>query len=313
MRYLVIDKKQRIESTTDSTYAISRIKEELDKINAEYHIATTDDIEISLDKKIDISVLGEPITSFTHIIMRGHRLHKPWEYETKKIIAHYIDQYNIDNPNKFIKLQNIESYKTVPYYDKLYISKMSIENNLPIIPSLYRSSGEYTTESKIPYPYIIKDFTGENDVRIIEGKEKIKKNVYLVKDPNDLNQEFLKDKDKSKFIIQNFIPTGEDIRVYISNGKALGGYKRKAKTGFMTVLKGEYTLIDFNKEPDIQTLSEEICTAFKANFMAVDLMRDTDGKLYMLEISLNPGFKAYETKTFGGETVNIAQALINSF
>lgn len=312
MKYLIIDKKQRIEISGDATFAITRLTEELEKINAQYLFATTDDIEITMNEKMEIKVLGESLTSFTHIIMRGHRLHKPWEYETKKIIAHYIDQYNIDNPDKKINLQNIESYKSVPHYDKLYIYKMSIERNLPIIPSLYRSSGDYAVQQEISYPFIMKDFTGENDLRMIEGKEKVKKNVYLVNSKEELDQEFLRDKDKSKYFIQKFIPTGEDIRVYLSNSKAIGGYKRTATEGFMTVLRGDYTLLNFDKESDIKDLSEKICSVFKANFMAVDLMRDSDGKLYMLEISLNPGFKAYETKTVGDHT-NIAEAIITSF
>lgn len=310
MRYLIIDKKQRVEISADSTYAVTRLTEELNNINAQFLFASTDDIEIKFEKEMEIKVLGEDIKSFTHIILRGHRLEKPWEYETKKIIADYIEQFNKSNKDKSIKLQNLEAIKSIAHYDKLWISKMCTEYGLPIIPTLYRSSGDYASE--ISYPYIIKNFTGENDLRMIDGKEKIKKNVYLIENPQDLKQENLVSKDTTKFITQKFITTGEDVRAFVSNGVCIGGFKRKATTGFMTVNKGEYNAFKPDDELKIKELSELVANKFKANFIAVDLMSDENGNLLLQEISLNPGFKAYETKSIG-EHANIAKAIIESF
>lgn len=310
MRYLIIDKKQRVEVSTDATYAVTRLKEELDAIGATYLFATTDDIEISLNTNIEIKILGEDIRNFTHIILRGHRLHKPWEYETKRIIAYYIDEYNRTNPDKKIYLQNQQSIQSLTRYDKLWISKMCIDYGLPIIPTLYKSSGDY--ETSLPYPYILKDFTGENDLRMIDGKEKIKKNVYLIEKPEDLKQENLINKDLTKYFVQKFIPAGEDIRAFVSKGKCIGGFIRKATEGFMTVNKGEYNSFDPNDVKDIKEMSELVASKFKADFIAVDWMRDENDKLLLLEFSFNPGFKAYETKSTGPK-VNIAKAVIESF
>lgn len=310
MRYLIIDKKQRVEVSTDATYAVTRLKEELDAIGATYLFATTDDIEISLNTNIEIKILGEDIRNFTHIILRGHRLHKPWEYETKRIIAYYIDEYNRTNPDKKIYLQNQQSIQSLTRYDKLWISKMCIDYGLPIIPTLYKTSGDY--ETSLPYPYILKDFTGENDLRMIDGKEKIKKNVYLIEKPEDLKQENLINKDLTKYFVQKFIPAGEDIRAFVSKGKCIGGFIRKATEGFMTVNKGEYNSFDPNDIKDIKEMSELVASKFKADFIAVDWMRDENDKLLLLEFSFNPGFKAYETKSIGPK-VNIAKAVIESF
>lgn len=310
MRYLIIDKKQRVEVSTDATYAVTRLKEELDAIGATYLFATTDDIEISLNTNIEIKILGEDIRNFTHIILRGHRLHKPWEYETKRIIAYYIDEYNRTNPDKKIYLQNQQSIQSLTRYDKLWISKMCIDYGLPIIPTLYKSSGDY--ETSLPYPYILKDFTGENDLIMIDGKEKIKKNVYLIEKPEDLKQENLINKDLTKYFVQKFIPAGEDIRAFVSKGKCIGGFIRKATEGFMTVNKGEYNSFDPNDIKDIKEMSELVASKFKADFIAVDWMRDENDKLLLLEFSFNPGFKAYETKSIGPK-VNIAKAVIESF
>jgi len=41
-------------------------------------------------------------------------------------------------------------------------------------------------------------------------------------------------------------------------------------------------------------------------------MEDKDGNMLLQEISLHPGFKAYETK-IEGKPVNIAEAIITAF
>ena len=310
MRYLIIDKKQRIERSSDSTYAVTRLTEELNALGVQFLFATTDDIQINMNDGLEIEVLGESLKSFTHIILRGHRLHKPWEYETKKIIADYIEQHNKTNPENKILLQNIKSIQKLSYYDKLWIQKFCIENKIEIIPTKYISSGDYSTS--LPTPFIIKDFTGENDLRMIDGKEKIKKNVYLIENSEELKQENLINKDTSKYFVQKFITTGQDLRIFVSNGKAIGGFSRTATAGFMTVNKGEYISLNMTKENELAQLSELISSKFEADFIAIDLMKDEQGKYLLQEISFNPGFKAYETKTTG-EHANIAKAIVQSF
>jgi glutathione synthase/RimK-type ligase-like ATP-grasp enzyme len=69
----------------------------------------------------------------------------------------------------------------------------------------------------------------------------------------------------------------------------------------------------YNKpDKEVTKLAERVARVFKADFIAVDLMPDKNGKLLLQEISLHPGFKAYETK-IEGEHVNIAEAIITSF
>ena len=58
-------------------------------------------------------------------------------------------------------------------------------------------------------------------------------------------------------------------------------------------------------------LVKKVAKAFKADFMAVDIMYK-DGKPFLQEISLHPGFKAYETK-IEGDATNIAETIIEAF
>jgi glutathione synthase/RimK-type ligase-like ATP-grasp enzyme len=101
------------------------------------------------------------------------------------------------------------------------------------------------------------------------------------------------------------------MRIFVSNNKIVGGWKRKATQGFMTVSKGEYTIYN-EPEEEIAGLALKTAKAFKADFIATDFMLK-DGKPYLQEISLHPGFKAYEEKATGGVPNNIAKAIIESF
>ena len=84
MRYLILDKKQRINTNKESTYAQDRIKEELEKKSIPYLFAFFEDISIDMrDGKMKILIGKEDVLSFTHIIFRGHPLGNLLAYETK--------------------------------------------------------------------------------------------------------------------------------------------------------------------------------------------------------------------------------------
>ena len=62
----------------------------------------------------------------------------------------------------------------------------------------------------------------------------------------------------------------------------------------------------------MKNLAEDVAKKLEADFVAVDII-NKDNKPYILEISLNPGFHAYENKCQNGEPANIAKAIIESF
>ncbi|MBI2356663.1 hypothetical protein HYV12_01215 [Candidatus Dojkabacteria bacterium] len=312
MKYLILDKKQRIHIENKYSYVLTRIVEELEKMGAEYKVAYNDEIEVAfIEGKTTISVQGENIENFSHIMFRGMRLDRQIEYETRKIIVDYIEQYNISNPSKAIKVQNLKAIKRTHFYDKIFITHLCVQNGVAIMNTLYRPMGNYSVEhSPLKYPMIVKQYAGENDIRVIEGKETVKKNVFLVNSPEEFQQEHLRDRNLSEYIIQEFIPSGEDFRVFVSKGKAHSGFGRKATTNFMTVNAGEYAKLDLEKRSDLKEFAQKVSSVFGADFIAVDMMMK-NGKPVLQEISFNPGFKAFETKT-DGEFINMAKVIIES-
>jgi glutathione synthase/RimK-type ligase-like ATP-grasp enzyme len=78
----------------------------------------------------------------------------------------------------------------------------------------------------------------------------------------------------------------------------------------MTVSNGIYSMYH-NPEYGVKNLARNVAQTLEADFIAVDIM-EMNGKPLLQEISLHPGFKAYETK-IKGEPVNIAEAIITAF
>ncbi len=316
MKYLIIDKRQRvdIDGMGDIPTASARLLEELSKKNLPGDFAYNDQLEfLFLDGKVAIKANGKDITDYSHIIFRGHALHNDKEYHFKRYIIEYIEQYNEEHPEKKILVQNSEAIKRFPYYNKIAIAMLCAQNNIPHFNTYFRTDGDYSQAREMlnQYPLIIKEYSGVNRVEIIDGKEKIKKNVFKLDNLEDYKQEGLNGQDLSNFFLQEFSDAGEDYRIFVKLGKVIAGWKRIASESFMTVSKGIYEM--YNEPNDeITNIAEKMAAILDADFMAVDFM-NINGKPYIQEIGFHPGYKAYETKIEKGEPVNIAEAIVTAF
>lgn len=311
-RYLYLEKKQRVETENELSKRALRIVEELDRMKASFQISHFDDVTLNYTPAgIEIKVAGENILEFTHIVFGGHHLHGSM-YEIKRIIVDLVDEWNVKNPDRQIKVQNSEVIKKMVYYDKLYMAKMLLEADLPQLVTYYSASGDYKdNRGPIEYPLIVKHVNGENDLVPIDGKLQVKKNVFLVKDESDWDQERLVDKDVSEFFIQEFAPSGEDYRIFVTKHGIVGGWRRIAQgDNFMTVAKGsEYKY--YNEPSDeITQICQKAIKTWGGDFMAIDFIMKED-RPNILEFSLHPGFSAYENKCEDGEPANIAEAILH--
>lgn len=315
MKYLIIEKRQRVEVATmgEIPTGSARLVEELEKKNIPYDFAYNDEIEFLFHNgSTQIKAKGHDITEYSNVILRGHSLDDEREYQYKRFIIDYVEQYNQDNPEKKVNIQNSKAIKNLPYYNKIAFAMLCSKNNLPYFETYFRTDGDYLKPREIlnEYPLIIKEYTGVNRLQMIDGREKIKKNVFKLEKDEDYKQENLDGQDLSHFFIQEFSDAGEDYRIFVKFGKVIAGFKRTAVNGFMTVNKGEYELYDTPNE-EITAIAEKMASVLEADFMAVDFMY-IHGKPHIQEISFHPGYKAYETKT-EGEPVNIAEAIVTAF
>ncbi len=312
MNYLIIDKLQPIIGEKIA-YASKRIIEELDKKNIPHSLTYLNELEFEfINGETLIKAKGQDITKYTHIIFRGHDLHSELQYQFKKYIVDYIDQYNVLNPEKKILVQNEKTIKKLPYYNKIALALFCSQNSIPYFNTYFRTDGNYLAHRDVlnAYPLIMKEYSGANRIELINGEKKIKKNVFKINNADGYRQEHLKELNYSRMFIQEFSSSKIDYRIFVSMGNIVGGWKREAKEGFMTVKKGKYSA--YNKPgTKIQELALNVAQKLKADFLAVDIM-EIENKPLLQEISMNPGFKAYETKIKEG-TVNIAKLIVESF
>ncbi len=314
MKYLILDKKQRINSKKGKIVSANlRLIEELNKKNLPYSLAYFDELEFEfINGETLIKAKGEDIRKYSHIIFRGHDLHNEMQYQFKRYIVEYIDQYNRNNPDNIIQVQNSKSIKKLPYYNKIVLALFCSQNNIPYFNTYFKTDGNYLTQRDVlnSYPLIIKDYSGANRIQNIKGKDLIKKNVFKIDNEQEYQQSYLKDLDLSKMFIQEFSDSAIDMRIFVKKGEVIGGWKRHRGQSFMTVSKGIYSMYN-NPEDRIKNLAQLVSRSLEADFIAVDIM-EMNGKPLLQEISLHPGFKAYENK-IEGKPVNIAEAIITSF
>lgn len=314
MHFLIVDIRKRVGNLETPQYAVRRISDVLTSKDIPVTLAHYDDIAVSMkDGTLTITVLGKPLESFTHVIMRGHRTH--YEYMLKQYIAAYAETHNV-------RVQNAEMIKFLSHYTKLNQLNIIAEAQLPYIDSYYCIDGRYWEKKEalasIGFPMVYKHTEGIYRIDVIDGKHKTKKNVYLVNDKGELEQECIRRDNPeelftlkpSMYFIQKYINSGEDYRAVMLNGKLISAWKRVANRSFLTVGAGsEYSRYN-NPDKKFVEIAVKTARTFKAEYCAVDMMfvKNTP---YVVEINMNPGFKALETKV-KDNTVDVAQSIVES-
>ena len=315
MKYLIIDKRQRVK--VDSMGRIptgsARLIKELELKNIEYDFIYNDQLEFLFENG-NVEILGNDIniTTYSHIIFRGHSLDFNKDYQYKRYIIDHIDEHNKNNPENRVLIQNSKAIKNLPYYNKIAIAMFCSKYNIPHFDTYFRTDGDYVNKRDMlnDYPLIIKEYTGKNRLEMIDGKEKIKKNVFKLDKDDDLKQDGLIKQDLRDFFLQEFSDQAEDYRLFVKDNKVIAGWKRKASDGFITVSKGIYEMYN-DPDEEMRLIAEKVSSILEADFMAVDFMY-INNKPHVQEFSFHPGYKAYETK-IEGEPVNIAEAIISAF
>lgn len=315
MKYLILDKRQRVETGNDNRIATAslRIMEELDKKNIPHSLTYYDELEFEfINGETVIKAKREDIRKYSHILFRGHALHNEMEYHFKRYIIDFAEYHNVHNQDSKILVQNSEAIKKLPYYNKIALAMFCLTNDIPYFDTYYRSDGNYLAHRDVleTFPLIMKEYSGMNRIEKKNGKDVTKKNVFKITNEDDFRQKILKDLTHSRFFIQQYSDTGKDMRLFVKGDKVIGGWQREAVDGFMTVKSGKYSL--YNKPTKKETeLALKVARLLDSDFIAVDIMY-VDNKPLLQEISLHPGFKAYETK-IDGDTVNIAEAIVTAF
>ncbi|MDO8452927.1 MAG: hypothetical protein Q7S79_04215 [bacterium] len=193
---------------------------------------------------------------------------------------------------------NQEVYLKWGYLDKITQTFKMQQAGVPFVPTRIVSSDKRLGANS-DFPYIMKHFLsskGQDVLKITEEGQA---------------SELIPSKYKArKMLVQPFLPGGEDIRVVVLGGKAIGGMKKKAADGqFLTNFSagGSVEAYDLAQDTEAKEIAERVAETFGAEYGGVDLMRDRSGKWKVLEINNNCQFEGFEKST----GINVAKTTID--
>ncbi|MEQ1695560.1 MAG: RimK family alpha-L-glutamate ligase [Hyphomicrobiaceae bacterium] len=115
------------------------------------------------------------------------------------------------------------------------------------------------------------------------------------------------------YYMQSFIPPNgadyhEDWRVFVSGGQVISAMSRRSKTWITNVAQGA---LPTPHEPDaaMAELALAAARALGADYAGVDLIRQGDGGLLVLEVNSNPAWRGLQSVT----QLDIAERLVADF
>ncbi len=223
------------------------------------------------------------------------------ELFSKKISKAFIILHGRGGEDGYIQSELEKRY--IPYTgSKVFASKLAMDklrtkavwasNSLPIAPSIEYSEGIKFDDIKFTLPWAVKPILEGSSI----GINKVEKKSQFIKAINNAK------KFDSKIMIEKWIE-GDEYTVSILKNQALPVIKVKVKNGFYDYEakyksnSTQYIIpsgLSKEKEKELQNLSLKAFDLIKAkDWGRVDIMRDNDGKPYLLELNTVPGMTSH--------------------
>lgn len=286
MYILIIDKKQRVKLGGTDAYWILNIKDRVEKDGHLVDVLYYDDLFIGYNNgQFGIFTLQGDLISFDKyhkIIVRGFK--NNFDIKMRRYILKYLKDIGL-----LPKVFNGKTISELGDYSKIEQYMYFVSKHIPTIPFYWGSEyNSFFSDDEL----FLKNNLGLNKRVLLEGEYKIKKDIRIEKN------KYIKEGNynKSRYLIQPKLTIDVDYRVYISSTSILGLWSRsKATNSLITVDgKGVYRAINYIP-PGVYSFASNIKKLLKPDFVAIDFV-ELDGQMYLLEVNLNPGMKAYVEK-----------------
>jgi tetrahydromethanopterin:alpha-L-glutamate ligase len=113
------------------------------------------------------------------------------------------------------------------------------------------------------------------------------------------------------FYLQTFIKASHDYRVFVVNSKAVAAMKRTGDTWLHNVAQGAKceNILDKNTEKDVLAIALQAARVLEIDYCGVDVIRDAQGKLFVLEVNSIPAWRGLQSVT----EMNVAEILADDF
>lgn len=107
------------------------------------------------------------------------------------------------------------------------------------------------------------------------------------------------------FYLQRFIKATHDYRVFIVNNQAIAAMKRTGESWLHNVAQG--AVCEKTEDADVLAIALQAALVLDIAYCGVDVIRDANGKLYVLEVNSIPAWHGLQSVT----DVNIAQLVVD--
>ena len=116
------------------------------------------------------------------------------------------------------------------------------------------------------------------------------------------------------FYLQRFVESDSDgwhdWRVFVIGDVAVAAMERHGKSWITNVSQGATCApVDLSEHESVLALARKACRALQMDYAGVDLIRDRDGRLQVIEVNGIPAWKGLQSVTRD----SIAQMLVNDF
>jgi RimK family alpha-L-glutamate ligase len=275
MSVIILSKQERNE------YETNRLVESLEARGVASKVCHPDNFDIIVDSDLrnGIKHKGEDIELPKLLLGRLGAGILPFQLA---VIRHY-EQAGIRcmNPSDSIEIVK----------DKLRTSQILSRHGIPIPNTMMVRFPitERLVKEKIGFPCVVKVVTGSYG----EG-------VYLCERQRDFKKlmEFIDNLgNKRTMIVQEYMGErpGEDLRVLVIGGKAIGAMRRTAPEGdFRANITGGGTGENFPMNEEIEYMARETAKVLNLDIAGIDLLFDKDGGFRVCEANSNPGFSGFE-------------------
>lgn len=279
--------KIAIFSHVASAYGPRRFKEEAEKLGLKVYVANYNDIDVIIDRGgIRVYLWGELMPKMDLVIFRsagGTFYYVP----QRDYLLNFFDKQGATILNK-------KTYKKWSRLDKFTQQMRLAQLGLPFVESFLYGERQ-RLEKNMFYPAVVKSYFGSQGKRVfkVENKKQLDK----------LLEEFL----PGNLLIEPVLPEGEDVRVIVLGGKAIGAMKRIAPQGqFLTNYSAGGMVEKFELDEATKELAEKAAKAFFLDYVGVDLMKDWHGKWRILEVNRACQFEGFEKAT----GINVAKKVV---
>lgn len=110
------------------------------------------------------------------------------------------------------------------------------------------------------------------------------------------------------YYLQSYIDSGDshhDFRVFVVNNQAIASMRRSGSGWLNNVAQGANCIGE--QDNDIEALAIRAAKAVDIDYCGVDIMRDKQGQLWVLEVNSIPAWRGLQSVT----QINIAQCLVD--